>query len=158
MSPQIGAGHGGSDGPFAAPAEHPTPLAFPIDIRYEPEPAAQGIKRVCVGGPLHGRVLLVPVTARYVITYGQIDEALVEDNIVSQTWFALTGLVIMYAVRDQGKTRLLVETELIRSAERGGRTPGLGQSIVDALGLASGVHGVGGPLVVQMHAPDLGID
>lgn len=120
-------------------------------------PAVKGIRRVFVGGPLHGIVALVPESSTSVIAMApgcDLDE--LARNLVDvpgddhdRAWFAVAGLT-QYHARQNGQTQLMIEVELIRSGDRVGKASKLSESIVNALGLAAGVHGPGGPLVVSI--------
>jgi hypothetical protein len=123
------------------------------------------VGRCGVGGPLHGRIVRVPLGSTQIMTartseplavplppMATGDIAAVER--LSESYTALTG-VVTYHVRERGGARLLIEAELLASSERVvGKANRLGETIVEALAIASGVHGHGGPLVKTLPPPE----
>lgn len=126
-----------------------------LDAALVEPPAVQGIRRVFVGGPLHGRVCLVPAESTSVfalppeIDLDRLanDQIYPFDNAGDRSWFAVYGM-IEYGARCYGNTQLMIDVEMIRSADKSGKGSGLRASIVDALGHAADVHGPSGSALV----------
>lgn len=137
-------------------------LAFPRggDIRAAPARDERIVDRVAVGGPLHGLVVGVPAGATHVMTFRASESISVPlpvagpgERVAGDPYVALS-VVVTYLVRNRGNARLLIESETLASGDRAGKSNRLGETIVEALAIASGVHGSGGPLVKMLPPPD----
>ena len=134
----------------------------PCQVRIQAGDDGRLVDRVAVGGPLHGRVIRTPLGATHILTAvasEPIEVPLPEvvegapERVSDPQWHALSG-VVTYVSRDRGRTRLLIEVDTLASGDRAGKSNRLGETIVDALGIASGAHGTGGPLVKMLPPPD----
>jgi len=114
-------------------------------------PAPVSSARVAVGGTLHGQVVSVPVTATHVIKARHAVR--IDATEEAPFWQAVEGVEI-YLVRNRGMVRLIIESEVNASGERAGKSNRLGETIVEALGIASGSWGASGPLVKTLPPPD----
>lgn len=106
--------------------------------------------RVAVGGSLHGRVLLVPVTATAVYSdHGMTFEVRESDGgplAPDGVTFRAVARFEVYQVRDVGRTAsgnvgLVIAAELLKSSGTASAKGGVDETIVEALGIAAGVHG-----------------
>lgn len=104
--------------------------------------------RVAVGGSLHGRVLSVPVTSQVIYCDHGMSVELLSDHGPGDenVTFKATQRFELYEVRDHARTSngnvgLIIAAELLKTAGSPVKGNGLNETIVEALGIAAGVHG-----------------
>lgn len=130
---------------------------------YEPPPTldartmdpAPTRPRVAVGGSLHGKVLQVPIDSKIIYADHGVSVEIVDPEVEGALTFRAAMRFTLYEVRDYQRTSagnigLVIASELLKSAGAPARGNGLTETIVEALAIAAGVHGVSGALTRQL--------